>query len=236
MATILQHFDVLTERGLKIIPLRENTKIPMCKGWTQNWCKDAARHKLAMFPDANIGLLLGDIIDVEGDSEDANKVLVDLIGDYPHPCYQSLRSTHHLFVTPDVDLRHFEVNEIEFRGHGHQSVLPPSTAAGVVYKWLKQFQFPIPPMPSRLYDFYQSKKRKRGDRLKKGHVKVWCGACGTKCFLHRKRFELELEAFKLLGSKWECQGCRAIDLRPACRLIRAGVPDKVIRVNAFEQV
>lgn len=236
MATILQHFDVLTDRGLKIIPLRENSKIPMCKGWTAGWCRESARQKLTVFPDANIGLLLGEIIDVEGDSEDANKVLLDLIGDYPHPCYQSLRSIHHLFVSPDSDLRHFEVNDIEFRGYGHQSVLPPSTAAGVVYKWLRQFHFPIPPMPSRLYDFYQSKKRKTGAKVKKGHLMVRCGACEQKCFLHRKRFDLELAAFKLLGSKWECQDCRTIDLRPACRLIRAGVPDKAIRVNAFEQV
>lgn len=236
--TILKHFDALTNRGLKVIPLRENSKVPMYRGWTENWDKDRVRAKLQQFPDANIGVLLGDVIDVEGDSEEANKLLLDLIGDYPHPCYQSARSTHHLFLPPSAELRHWEWNEIEFRGHGHQSVLPPSRAAGIAYKWLRQFQFPVPPIPDRLLDFYMSKleKPKKRDKLKKGHVKVWCSHCCEPVMLHRKRFDLELEAFKLLGQKWECQECRVVDLRPACRLIRAGVPDRIIKVNALLEV
>lgn len=235
MPTTIDHFDALTQRGIKVIPLRENSKVPMCKGWTDNWDCEVARSKLATFPDANIGILLGDIIDVEGDSEEANRIVLDLIGDYPHPCYQSTKSIHHLFLTPDPQLAHFRWKEIEFRGIGHQSVLPPSQHQGFKYKWLKAFRFPVPHMPDRLLDFYMSKaQRKRPPVLKPGHVRVWCGGCEEQCYLHGKRWSLELRAFKLLGEKWQCRGCRTVDLRPACRLLRGGAPDEVVLTNVLQ--
>jgi hypothetical protein len=123
---ILAHFDALTKRGLKIIPLRENSKVPLCKAWNSDWDREVVRDKICQFPDANLGILLGDVVDVEGDSEDANRTILDLIGDYPHPCYFSTKSIHHLFLNPDPNLAHFRFKEIEFRGHGHQSVIPPS--------------------------------------------------------------------------------------------------------------
>lgn len=234
MASILAHFDALTQRGLKLIPLRENSKVPLLKGWTTNWDRDRTREKLRQFPDANLGILLGDIVDVEGDSDEANKIVLDLIGDYPHPCYFSTKSIHHLFASPDSQLAHFRHGEIEFRGHGHQSVIPPSQHQGVLYKWLKAFRFPVPEMPDRLKDFYWSKRRNRKNILKPGHVRVWCIDCEAECFLHRKRFDLELEAFRLLGAKWACQKCRTIDLRPACRLIRSGLSETIVRASALE--
>lgn len=223
MATIIEHFDVLTKRGLKIIPLRENTKVPMCKGWTQNWNKDQCREKLEQFPCANLGILLGDIIDVEGDSEEANKTILDLIGDYPHPMYQSIKSIHHLFLTPDRCLRHFRYGDIEFRGYGHQSVIPPSQHQGHTYKWMRTFQFPIPEMPPALRRFYERHHGTIKKTLKPHHVRAWCGSCKSHHMLHEKRFDLETEAFLLLESKWECRHCRALDLRDACRLIRLGL-------------
>jgi hypothetical protein len=233
MPTIIEHFDALTARGLKIIPLRENSKVPLCKGWTEHWDKGRAREKLTQFPDANLGILLGDIIDVEGDSDEANRTIIDLIGDYPHPSYQSTKSIHHLFVTPDFALRHFRYADIEFRGYGHQSVIPPSQHQGTVYRWLKQFRFPVPPMPNKLLQFYKSKQERSQRTLKPHHIRVWCGSCRAECMLHGKRFDLELEAFRLFDSKWECQKCRTLDLRPACRLLRAGVKGKVISSSSF---
>lgn len=233
MPGLLDHFDALTSRGLKVIPLRENSKVPLCRRWTQDWNREESRAKLQMFPQANIGLLLGDIVDVEGDSEQANRIVVDLIGDYPHPAYTSTKSIHHLFLTPEPTLRIFKVGDIEFRGHGHQSVLPPSSHFGTAYKWLKSFQFPVPEMPEPLLAFYR--KHKLGRSIKPGHMEVPCAQCGKKCFLHHKRFDLELEAFHLLGSRWLCQSCRPIDLRPACRLLRRGVSGDQVRINALER-
>lgn len=232
----LKHFDALTARGLKIIPLWENSKAPMSKGWTEGWDHDKARETILRFPDANLGVLLGDIVDVEGDDDEANRIILDLVGDYPHPSYHSKKSIHHLFLNPDKGLRHFRVGQIEFRGHGHQSAIPPSQHAGVTYRWMKTFKFPVPEMPEKLFNFYKAKKRKNKTVLKPGHIQVWCGKCEDKCYLHERRFRLELEAFRLLSLKWQCQKCRTIDLRPACRLLKAGAPAKVIMVNALQEV
>jgi hypothetical protein len=229
MTQALAHFDALTRKGLKIIPLRENSKVPLCKGWSQEWDWHKNREKLRQFPEANLGVLLGDIVDVEGDSEEANRTIGELIGDYPHPCYFSTKSVHHLFATPDRHLSHFRYGEIEFRGHGHQSVIPPSQHQGIFYRWLSAFRFPIPSMPERLLAFYQSKRNKKKAFLKPDHVRIWCERCKKECFLHRKRLDLELEAFRLLCSGWNCHKCRSVDLRPACRLIRSGLCEKIVR-------
>lgn len=228
MQSIIHHFEALCDCGLKVIPLRENSKIPVEKKWNQNWNKEHHREYLKRFPDSNIGVLLGNIVDVEGDSEEANRMIISLIGDYPHPCYMSKKSIHHLFLTPDRNLRHFRWEQIEFRGAGHQSVLPPSQHEGVKYQWLKKFKFPIPEMPEKLFKFYQNKFQNKIKHIKHGHIQVWCASCKKKLLLHEKRFRLELEALKMLGSKWECQVCRTIDLRPACRMIRSGVSKKIV--------
>lgn len=219
MATILEHFDVLINHGLKVIPLRQNSKIPMCLGWNRNWNRKIVRDQLRKNPNCNIGFLLGDIIDVEGDSPEANLIIERLVGDYPHPTYRSTRSVHHLFKTPDADLRIFKHNDVEFRGHGHQSVLPPSKHEEIIYKWLS-VDFPIPEMPEELFAFYRSKKLKQKRKIKPGHIRVWCACCQKQFFIHKNRFTLELESFQLLGHKWNCQKCRLVDLRPVVRILR----------------
>lgn len=226
MSLILDHFDALTARGLKIIPLRENSKIPVCKGWSSYWDRVAARDRLLAFPDANLGLLLGEVVDVEGDSDDANRQILDLIGDYPHPSYTSTKSIHHLFLSPDPALRHFRHGDIEFRGHGHQSVVPPSHHQGVVYRWLRPYHFPVPPMPDRLKRFYFNRQKATAPS-RRHHVHAACARCGKKWFVHRKRFGLELDAFQSLGERWQCHGCRRVDLRPVCR--RAHRPEAARR-------
>lgn len=218
--SVLKHFDLLVEQGLKIIPLRENTKSPICKGWP-NWDYSTNRSILQRFPNSNIGILLGDIIDVEGDSEEANKRINDLIGDYSHPSYTSFKSTHHLFKNPDPKLTIFKFEEIEFRGHRHQSVLPPSSLPnGVVYKWLRGSKFPIPEMPPKLLNFYRNLRRSKYSKLKPNHLRVRCANCNKFSFIHQKRFDLELQALKTIGLRWKCQECREFDLRPMCRKIR----------------
>ena len=232
-STILDHFDALTQKGLKVILLRENSKIPLCKGWNKNWDKEEARSKLKQYPKSNLGVLLGDIIDVEGDSDEANRTILDLIGDYPHPTYCSTKSIHHLFKTPDSKLSHFRHSEIEFRGSGHQSVIPPSQHQGVKYCWLKTFKFPIPEMPDKLYNFYLSKKNNHKKIIKPNHKKVYCNKCQNENFIHTKRLDLEIEVFRLLQTKWLCQNCREIDIRPACRLIKSGLCEKLTKLNGF---
>lgn len=219
MTNILEHFDALTKLGLKVIPLRENSKVPLIKGWSSYWNHEIIRNKLKMFPKSNIGLLLGDIIDVEGDSEQANKTLESLIGDYPHPCYRSLRSVHHLFLTPDPDLRHFKYQQIEFRGYGHQSVLPPSRHFGIDYRWLKCFRFPIPKMPDKLLEFYEDKLKPQKSHKK--YTNIWCECCKKQFSCNNTRLQLEQRVFQLLDKKWTCQNCRTIDIRPVCRKIKS---------------
>lgn len=218
MSVILDHFDALTDRGLKVIPLRTNSKAPMYREWQKDWSRDFARAKLQEFPDANLGLILGEVIDVEGDSDRANRLLLNLISDYPHPCYQSTKSIHHLFLNPVADLRHFRWEEIEFRGHGHQSVIPPSQHQGIKYRWLESFRFPVPPMPAKLLSFYEAKIAT--PRKDPRFATIWCVTCRKKFQPHRNRLTLEEQAFQALGQKWQCHDCRTIDLRDACRLLR----------------
>lgn len=220
MSRVIKHFDILTEHGLKIIPLRPLTKIPISKGWT-DWNRDQARYILERVPNANIGLLLGDIIDVEGDSKEANDKIIDLIGDYNHPTYASTKSIHHLFINPEPNLTVIKYKQMEFRANRHQSVLPPSTLEnGVNYNWLTKLTFPIPPMPDRLLGFFRSLKIDYKNKTKPGHMKITCFQCREKKYIHQKRFQLELIAFNKIKLHWLCHNCRKVDLRETCRLIR----------------
>lgn len=220
MANVLAHFDALTEHGVQVIPLRENSKVPLCRGWQRDWDHLECRDKLRLFPQSNIGVLLGSIIDVEGDTPHANRLILDLIGSYPHPTYSSTKSIHHLFQSPDPRLRICCHQGIEFRGHGHQSVLPPSQHQGVKYRWLRSFRFPIPEMPERLRCFYDQVSKKRKHYVKPGHQKIRCGECQKVQFLHRKRLYWELIAFRQWDSPWLCHDCRTVDLRPIVRRLR----------------
>lgn len=220
---ILKHFDILVKQGLMPIPLRQNSKIPCGKGWTKNWDASKSRWHFQCEPNLNMGFLLGNIVDVEGDSLEANDKINELIGDYPHPSYRSRKSIHHLFLTPDPKLRRVQFKDIEFRGYGHQSVLPPSEHEGVRYVWRPESVWPVPKMPQRLVSFYWSLQNKQYNPIKPGHKKVWCIKCQKEIFLHAKRWESELDIFKMLSLRWECQECRQIDMRPLVRDYRKGM-------------
>lgn len=225
---VIEFFDGYRALGFKPIPLHPFSKVPVFSEWTSGYDPERCREYIAAQPACNLGLLLGQIVDVEADTPEAGEALDALIGDYPHPRFTSSRSTHHLFVNPDPRLTMVKVNGIEFRGHRHQSVLPPSIHEdGTKYQWLRPFVWPVPVLPPVLADMLKQamrnrprKRRRDKTAVKPGHCKPWCSCCKNKVFIHRKRYTLEVEAFKEVGYPWMCHACREMDVRPACRVLR----------------
>ncbi len=228
----LKYFDFYSSVGMKIIPVYLGSKVPVGKSWNLDWNKDKCR-EMVKTENFNIGILLGEIVDVEGDTPQANDLLTQMIGSIPHPMYRSNRSIHHLFQSPDPELTAVHFHDIEFRGMLHQSVLPPSVhESGVEYCWLRGTKFPIPPMPLELLSFYLKNKRenkvvKHVKRIKNvrrplphGLVKTLCRVCGNNEKIHKKRLKLEVRAFADLALPWMCHKCRELDMRVACRQIR----------------
>lgn len=217
----LRTFDQLVGEGLKPIALAAGTKRPIHKKWNENWSEDLHR-SLIKNTDANIGILLGKMIDVEGDSETANARIDKLVRGHDHPVYRSSKSFHHLFRNPDPDLTVLKYKDVEFRGNNHQSVIPPSIVGTTQYKWIVPLAFPLPEMPPELLKFYQELKqfRKRhATEIKKGHMHVACSKCREKKFVHKERFRKELFALREMNSPWVCQDCRTVDLRSRCKEI-----------------
>jgi len=230
--TPLECFDLYSGMGFQVIPLYHKTKIPIGNNWNKKWDIKASRNAVSRWSNCNFGILLGDIVDVEGDSEEANEFINLLIGDIPHPVYRSRKSFHHLFRTPDPELTACRFEDIEFRGHRHQSVIPPSIGPdGTRYQWLRRSVegFPIPEMPLDLKDLYfkfrpdlkpVQKKRSKKKGKKKNHKKTQCCICKKWIYIHRKRLILEVRAFREYGVNWHCQKCRELELRPAAKRIR----------------
>ena len=218
--SVLTYFDVYVSQGLKVIPLKNNSKAPISKNWNKYWNSDQIRNVVADFG-YNIGILLGGIIDVEGDTPQANKLLMGLTKNCSHPMYESSKSVHHFFINPDPTITIIKYQGIEFRGGKHHSVLPPSKHPdGTEYSWLEGSRFPIPKMPYSLLSLLKKAKKYQKDNIKPNHFALCCADCHHQSFLHKKRFSLEMEAFKLLGEKWICRSCRKIDVRGTCREIR----------------
>jgi hypothetical protein len=216
------YFEAYLRTGLRVIPLLPKSKVPIGKNWNDDWSADRGREVFARNPDANLGLLLGRVVDVEGDTEEANHRLGLLTAGCPHPTYRSSKSVHHLFLNPDPGLTVLAVDGIEFRADRHQSVLPPSSHSdGTRYAWLAGTVFPIPPMPEPLLRYYRERKpRPRRAELKPDHVKVWCCSCEKPAFLHEQRYQAEKIAFRDLRGDWRCRSCRGVDVRPAARKYR----------------
>lgn len=214
----LEEFDKLIALNLKVTPLSPGTKVPMLTGWTL-WNHGLARQVFALEGLVNFGLVLGEIMDVEGDSEEANAKILELIGDYHHPCYSSRKSIHHLFISPQPKITIIKKNHIEFRGLGHQSVMPPSTLiSGVRYEWIQRITGPIPPMPPKLLRYFWS-LADRGETAKPGHIQTKCQQCQSMIFMNKVRLELEMKAVRRINKRWACNKCRDYDLRDMCRTI-----------------
>ena len=171
-------------------------------------------------------MLLGDIIDVEGDSKEANDLLIKLIGDIPHPTFKSSKSIHHLFKNPLPNINRFVYGKIEYRAYGHHSVVPPSThESGSSYEWLNHNRLVFPELPKQLIDFYEQNKKEKyktkpKDKCKLNHCKTECKICKQYFYIHKKRLFLEVKAFQELGVLWSCRKCRKNDIRDLCRKVR----------------
>lgn len=219
---LLEFFDAYVLMGLKPIAIFKDSKRPVGYSWNKNWSKDKWRHYFED-GDYNIGLLLGDIIDVEGDSDEANELLDRMIGDVPHPMFRSNKSVHHLFLNPDSTLTRFVHRDIEFRGYLHQSVVPPSVHnEGIRYNFLRASRWPIPQLPPDLLRFYLENNKKRAAPKRHGQslTETCCKICNTSKPIHPKRLALEVIAFREYNLPWMCHDCREFDLRDACRRIR----------------
>jgi len=228
------YFEKYLQIGLKPILLFPNSKKPIFPNWNKNyncekWKKVFESRKEQNY---NIGILLGDIVDVEADTEESNELLNALIGNYQHPVFQSSRSIHHIFLNPDVNLTVNKFYGIEFRGNQVQSVFPPSLhVTGEKYKFLKSSSFPIPAMPKELLDFYWRnkkniqvknirRKQKNKKNIRDGFRKTNCNLCKKNFILHEKRLLLEVQAFLCLKTNWCCKKCRKTDIKKICQEIR----------------
>lgn len=226
----LQIFEFYKNCGYKIIPLYHASKTPIFKNWNDDYDFEIIEIFLKSNKNPiNFGILLGEIVDVEGDSEEANAFLDAVLKNIDHPVYQSSKSKHHLFKNHDSKLTRLTNNGVEFRASRHQSVIPPSTHNdGQKYKWITDIYrvTDIPLMPVELSQKLAEIKNKsihcksKKSIVKPGHIQVNCCMCENKCFLHKKRFYDELEIFKSTNEKWSCQKCRKIDLRILVRSIR----------------
>lgn len=149
-----------------LVPLRgygSKPKAPALDGWPD--FRPDAEALTAIFarcPGAGVGVNLGGsaLIDVESDSDEAERVLEDLCRGTECPRWRSRRGVHRLFQAhPEVehhDLRHAHGVAVEFRAGRHQSVLPPSVIGEVRYEWIADpFNVPPPPLPERLLAFYK---------------------------------------------------------------------------------
>lgn len=215
-------FNKYTDLGLKVIPLHPRTKIPISMEWYTVWCKDRCHEAFCRNPSLNMGMVLGDVIDVEGDTPEAEELISKIVKDYPHPMYRSLRSTHHIFINPKPCLTLKKVKGIEFRANKHQSVMPPSIhESGVKYAWVRGTTFPIPKMPDELIELLEIQEKYESQiKIKPGHMRLWCSMCQKMQFIHAKRHSLEKQVFQAYGLSWQCRKCRQIDVRPMCRKLK----------------
>lgn len=224
----IDFFDKYVSIGLRPIALYPGTKKPVETAWNKSWSSERWRPYFVQ-GEHNIGLLLGDVVDVEGDTDDANDLLERMIDGKPRPMYKSAKSVHNLFANPDPSLTRLAINGIEFRAWSHMSVAPPSRHTdGTMYRWLAGSAFPIPSMPDELWQFYLRNRRSptqsqepRAERRKpRNRHKTHCNSCGANFPINPTRLRIEVRAFRMHGLLWMCRRCRRIDIRPACREVR----------------
>lgn len=218
-------FSLYISQGFKPILLAPKSKKPILKQWNKNY--DARRYNkiLQVNTDYNIGFLLGDVVDIEGDNQRANNFLNDLFCDIPHPIFTSFKSTHHLFkVYKGFSTTRFHKKGIEIRAKYHQSVVPPSIHAedDTKYEWIFPSDhvscLPIftKELENAIFKFCNINK----EFVKKDHVRIFCSVCKNKKYGHNKRINAEIVAFKKIGLKWSCNSCRTICIKDNVRKIR----------------
>ena len=155
----------------KLIPIQHQSKNPgslVGQNWPSKASDDPDQHeqwKQQYGPDLNWGLLLGPdsgVIDIEGDTEEANAKLAELCEGVITPKYRSGKSTHYLFAYDEAfehERASVTIEGIEFRfGQNRaQSVIPPSThPSGAKYEWIIHPDTAYPAsVPDNLRKFYR---------------------------------------------------------------------------------
>lgn len=213
---IVDFFDkTIDKHGWKIIAIRPRSKIPAFKKWTGPYWPDTHRNYLLDNPHANIGILLGDVLDIEADTEKSNEMAGSLIGNIPHLIYKSERSFHHLFINPFRNLKKIVWKGIEFRANAHQSILPPSIGRnGIQYEWVDE-NSPICLPPDNIIRLIKQLVSYQPDL-----VSPRCSVCNKEIKMAKSRFNLEVVLFSKMGYKWIGKCCRKHDLRHACRVTK----------------
>jgi len=218
-------FSAYLSHGYRPILLADKSKKPILKKWNTGYNPDYYKYLLKNSNNFNIGLLLGDIIDIEGDNDAANNFLNDLFKNIEHPVFKSLKSTHHLFRNyPGSKITRWHAKSIEIRAYKHQSVVPPSTheMQNFSYEWQTDLpyasQVPIftKDLQNRIFNFCGLQKQ----ICKPDSVKAACFKCKNKKFVHRKRFFCEIEIFRATGHLWMCRNCRPKSINDHVRNIR----------------
>jgi len=215
-------FKKYVSLGYRPILLQPKSKKPIFKNWNVNYTQRKYWNILQHDANFNIGLLLGDVIDIEGDNPQANNFLNNLFKNIPHPIYKSFKSTHHIFRNyQHSNITRFHLKGIEIRAYTHQSVVPPSSHQedSFKYTWLTDLPsiYEIPFFSKEL----ENRIRKFCDETfcltKKNHLKIWCVECKKVCFGHQRRIKKEIEVFKMDGKKWTCHSCRPESIRDKVR-------------------
>jgi hypothetical protein len=210
------------EMGYKVIPLFFQTKTPIFKNWNTKYdCEIIKSFFQEQECQLNYGLLLGDIIDIEGDCFDSNKHIDELLKDYEHPCFQSKKSKHHLFRSTIKNLTRIVIDGVEFRGHRHQSVIPPSMHEdGQKYEWVsKIYHFnDIPWIPKHIEEYIRNKisstqNVKFKNKVKPNHTSLRCPLCAKNIFINKNRLAKEMIFLKSQKIIWSCNKCRNFDFR-----------------------
>jgi hypothetical protein len=137
---------LLCERS-RLVLVPHGEKGPREKDWHKNPVS-LAQYDYA-FADStwppNVGIILGEQVDFEGDGPEAEADLLELFdGDIPlTPSWQSLRGRHYLFLR-DERLLALGIAVIKYKGaeirlggaKAAQSLIPPSTTNGFTRTWL----------------------------------------------------------------------------------------------------
>ena len=220
-------FEEYNALGFMPIPLAKFSKRPIFKAWNKNYSFQRTINFLKKTPDNyNVGILLGKVIDIEGDSEEANEFLDDLFQGIKHPVYSASKSKHHLFKNNNPSISRILYKDIECRGYNHQSVVPPSVHEdGKKYVWktdLIKFQ-DLPYLPKEIAIQLQKYKKLNHEILKPNSMRIPCWNCKKQFFINKKRFKLEIESLHIIQQKWMCNKCRPYNLREMCRKIKSNM-------------
>lgn len=218
-------FQKYLHYGYQPILLNHKSKKPILKNWNANYQPEIYLYYLNKSQNYNIGFLLGDIIDIEGDSEAANHFLNNLFSEINHPIYQSYKSTHHLFRNyKGCKITRLHARGIEVRAHKHQSVVPPSVheLGGFVYEWKTPifYHFEIPFLTESIEKRIKNYCGLHHVTRKPNSSRIICAKCKKFIYVNKNRLQLEIAAFQTINNRWNCHKCRQFNINQIVRTIK----------------